>query len=107
MADAGTVRKPAAGTLTRADLADIVHREIGLSRAESAGIVERVLYHMCHALSEGQNVKVSGFGTFILRDKGERVGRNPKTGVEVPIAPRRVLTFRASQIMRERIASAG
>ena len=107
MADAGTIRKPAVGTLTRADLADIVHREIGLSRADSAGAVERILHHMCHALSEGENVKISGFGSFILRDKGERVGRNPKTGVEVPIAPRRVLTFRASQTMRERIARAG
>ena len=103
MADAGTIRKLEAGTLTRADLSDVVHREIGLSRAESANIVERILYHMCHSLSEGENVKISGFGSFILRDKGERVGRNPKTGVEVPIAPRRVLTFRASQIMRERI----
>ena len=55
-------------------------------------------------LSDGRNVKISGFGTFILRDKGQRVGRNPKTGVEVPIAPRRVMTFRASQILRERIA---
>jgi integration host factor subunit alpha len=104
MADAGTIRRPDAGTLTRADLADKVHHEIGLSRAESANIVERILHHMCHSLSEGDNVKISGFGSFILRDKGERVGRNPKTGVEVPIAPRRVLTFRASQIMRERIA---
>jgi integration host factor subunit alpha len=104
MADAGIVRRSDAGTLTRADLADVVHREIGLSRSESAGIVERILHHMCHALSDGENVKISGFGSFILRDKGERVGRNPKTGVEVPIAPRRVLTFRASQIMRERIA---
>ena len=77
---------------------------IGLSRADSAGIVERILHHMCAALADGQNVKISGFGSFILRDKGERIGRNPKTGVEVPIAPRRVLTFRASQIMRERIA---
>ena len=92
------------GTVTRADLADVVHRRLGLSRAESAGLVERVLHHMCHALSEGQNVKVSGFGTFILRDKGQRIGRNPKTGIEVPIAPRRVMTFRASQIMRDRIA---
>ena len=92
------------GTLTRADLADIVHRRLGLSRAESAGLVERVLHHMCHALSEGENVKISGFGTFILRDKGQRIGRNPKTGIEVPIAPRRVMTFRASQIMRDRIA---
>jgi integration host factor subunit alpha len=63
-----------------------------------------VLHHMCHSLADGTNVKISGFGTFILRDKGERVGRNPKTGVEVPIAPRRVMTFRASQIMRDRIA---
>ena len=107
MADAGTIRRTEAGTLTRADLADVVHHEIGLSRAESANIVERILHHMCHALSEGQNVKISGFGSFILRDKGERVGRNPKTGVEVPIAPRRVLTFRASQMMRERIVAAG
>lgn len=104
MADLGAIRKPSVGTLTRADLADIVHREIGLSRAESADIVEGILRHMCGALSDGQNVKISGFGSFILRDKGERIGRNPKTGVEVPIAPRRVLTFRASQIMRERIA---
>jgi len=95
------------GTLTRADLADVVHREIGLSRADSAGIVERILSHMCQSLSDGQNVKISGFGSFILRDKGERVGRNPKTGVEVAIAPRRVLTFRASQTMRERIAGGG
>ena len=104
MADAGILRRTEVGTLTRADLADAIHREIGLSRADSAGIVERILHHMCHSLSDGQNVKISGFGSFILRDKGERVGRNPKTGVEVPIAPRRVLTFRASQIMRERIA---
>jgi len=108
MADLGIARvtndADAANTLTRADLADVVHRRLGLSRAESAGVVERVLHHMCHALSEGENVKVSGFGTFILRDKGQRVGRNPKTGVEVPIAPRRVMTFRASQIMRDRIA---
>jgi len=107
MADLGIARvnKEASvnGTLTRADLADTVHRKLGLSRAESANVVERVLHHMCHALSKGANVKVSGFGTFILRDKGQRVGRNPKTGVEVPIAPRRVMTFRASQIMRDRI----
>ena len=94
------------GTLTRADLAEALHREVGLSRADSAKIVEQVLTDMCEALSKGENVKISGFGTFVLRDKGERVGRNPKTGVEVPIAPRRVLTFRASQMMRERIAAA-
>jgi integration host factor subunit alpha len=108
MADLGIARvnkeADTANTLTRADLADVVHRRLGLSRAESAGVVERVLHHMCQALADGKNVKVSGFGTFILRDKGQRVGRNPKTGIEVPIAPRRVMTFRASQIMRERIA---
>ena len=95
------------GTLTRADLAEALHRQVGLSRADSARLVEQILEKMCNALSRGENVKISGFGTFVLRDKGERVGRNPKTGVEVPIAPRRVLTFRASQMMRDRIVSAG
>jgi integration host factor subunit alpha len=96
-----------AGTLTRADLAEALHSEVGLSRADAAQMVEQILDHMCVALSEGQNVKISGFGSFILRDKGGRVGRNPKTGVEVPIDPRRVLTFRASQMMRDRIVSGG
>ena len=109
MADLGIARMAndvgANGTLTRADLADVVHRRIGLSRAESANLVERVLHHMCHALAGGQNVKISGFGSFILRDKGQRIGRNPKTGIEVPIAPRRVMTFRASQILRDEIAT--
>ena len=95
------------GTLTRADLAEMLHRQVGLSRADSSKIVEQILHDMCAALSRGENVKISGFGTFVLRDKGERVGRNPKTGVEVPIAPRRVLTFRASQMMRDRIVGAG
>lgn len=108
MADLGIARMASEAdshnTLTRADLADVVHRKLGLSRAESASLVERVLHHMCHSLSDGKNVKISGFGTFILRDKGQRIGRNPKTGIEVPIAPRRVMTFRASQIMRDRIA---
>lgn len=108
MADLGIARMAGdpslSGTLTRADLADVVHRKLGLSRAESAQFVERVLHHMCHALSEGANVKISGFGSFLLRDKGRRIGRNPKTGVEVPIAPRRVMTFRASQLLRDRIA---
>lgn len=95
------------GTLTRADLSEAVHNEIGLSRAECSDLVEAILDEMCDALAQGQNVKISGFGTFILRDKPQRIGRNPKTGIEVPIAPRRVLTFRASQKMRERIAKAG
>ncbi|KQM96438.1 MULTISPECIES: integration host factor subunit alpha [unclassified Sphingomonas] len=94
-----------AGTLTRADLAEEMHREIGLSRADSSRVVEQILTHLCEALAKGENVKISGFGSFVLRDKGERVGRNPKTGVEVPIAPRRVLTFRASQMMRDRIVA--
>ncbi|GAA0725909.1 integration host factor subunit alpha [Sphingomonas japonica] len=93
------------GTLTRADLADALQRDVGLSRADSSRMVEQILEHMCEALSKGENVKISGFGSFILRDKGERIGRNPKTGVEVPIAPRRVLTFRASQMMRDRIVN--
>jgi integration host factor subunit alpha len=95
------------GSLTRADLAEALHREVGLSRADSATLVEHILACICEALSDGENVKISGFGTFVLRDKGERVGRNPKTGVEVPIAPRRVLTFRPSQMMRDRIVAAG
>ena len=95
------------GTLTRADLAEALQQQVGLSRADSAQLVEQLLAHLCDALSRGENVKISGFGTFVLRDKGERIGRNPKTGVEVPIAPRRVLTFRASQMLRERIAGAG
>ena len=91
-------------TLTRAAIAEAIHRKLGLSRAESLAMVESILGLMCESLAEGQNVKISGFGTFLLRDKGERVGRNPKTGVEVPITSRRVLTFRASQLLKDRIA---
>lgn len=91
------------GTLTRADLAEILNRQIGLSRADAAMMIESILDHMMTAVLDGENVKISGFGTFVLRDKGERVGRNPKTGVEVPITPRRVLTFRASQGMRQKV----
>ena len=91
-------------TLTRADIADAINRRLGFSRAESLGLVESILRHMCESLAEGENVKISGFGTFLLRDKAERIGRNPKTGVEVPITPRRVLTFRASQMLKDQIA---
>ncbi len=93
-------------TLTRAAIAEAIHSKLGLSRAESLGMVESILRLMCEAMCEGENVKISGFGTFLLRDKGERVGRNPKTGVEVPITPRRVMTFRASQMLKDRIAEA-
>ena len=92
------------GTLTRADLAETINRKMGLSRAESLDLVEEILAKMCDALARGENVKISGFGSFVLRDKKERIGRNPKTGVEVPITPRRVMTFRASQLLKERIA---
>lgn len=91
-------------TLTRAEIAEAIHRKLGISRAESLAMVEAILQHMCVALGNGENVKISGFGTFLLRDKGERVGRNPKTGIEVPITPRRVMTFRASQMLKDRIA---
>ena len=93
----------AARTLTRADLSDAVHTEIGLSRADSASLVEQVLDAVGGALLKGNNVKISSFGTFVLRKKGQRIGRNPKTGVEVPIEPRTVLTFRPSQLMRDKI----
>jgi integration host factor subunit alpha len=92
------------GTLTRADLAETINRKLGFSRAESLELVEAILAKMCEAMASGQNVKISGFGSFVLRDKRERVGRNPKTGVEVPITPRRVMTFRASQKLKDRIA---
>lgn len=92
-------------TLTRMDLSESVFREVGLSRNESAQLVESVLGHISDALVQGETVKISSFGTFSVRDKAARVGRNPKTGQEVPISPRRVLTFRPSQIMKERVAA--
>jgi integration host factor subunit alpha len=87
-------------TLTRADLAEVVHRDIGLSRAESAEMVNDVLELVSQALVDGNSVKLSSFGTFLVRSKRERMGRNPKTGEEVPITPRRVLVFRPSQVMK-------
>ena len=87
-------------TLTRADLSEAVHRQIGLSRSESADLVKSMLDLMSDHLVEGQTVKLSSFGTFMVRSKNGRVGRNPKTGEEVPITPRRVLVFRPSQVMK-------
>ena len=78
---------------------------MGLSRAESLEMVEEILDQMSDAMAKGENVKISGFGSFILRDKRERIGRNPKTGIEVPITPRRVMTFRASQLLKEHVAN--
>ncbi|MCU0912029.1 MAG: integration host factor subunit alpha [Rhodobacteraceae bacterium] len=92
-------------TLTRMDLSEAVFREVGLSRNESADLVESVLRHVSDALAGGETVKISSFGTFSVRDKGPRVGRNPKTGEEVPIQPRRVLTFRPSHLMKDRVAA--
>jgi len=92
-------------TLTRADLADAVVRHVGLSRNESHDLVEMVLGEICTSLEDGEQVKLSSFGSFGVREKGERVGRNPKTGEEKTILPRRVLVFKASQIMKDRINS--
>ena len=94
-------------TLTRMDLSEAIFREVGLSRNESAGLVESVLDHVSSALERGEQVKISGFGTFSVRQKSARVGRNPKTGEEVPIEPRKVLSFRPSQQMRDKVAGAG
>lgn len=87
-------------TLTRADLSETVHRDIGLSRTESAEMVKTVLDLISDALVQGSSVKLSSFGTFMVRDKKGRIGRNPKTGEEVPITPRRVMVFRPSQVMK-------
>ncbi|HKL45408.1 MAG: integration host factor subunit alpha [Pseudomonadota bacterium] len=91
-------------TITRMDLSEAVFREVGLSRNDSAQLVETVLSHMSDALVRGEQVKISSFGTFSVREKSARVGRNPKTGEEVPINPRRVLTFRPSHLMKDRVA---
>ncbi|HEX2257606.1 MAG TPA: integration host factor subunit alpha [Afifellaceae bacterium] len=90
-------------TVTRADLAEAVYRRLGLSRTESAAMVEMVLQEICDAVVRGENVKLSSFGSFLVRQKGERVGRNPRTGHEVPIPPRRVTVFKPSNIMKDRI----
>lgn len=92
-------------TLTRMDLSEAVFREVGLSRNESSELVEMVLGTLSDTLAQGETVKISSFGTFTVRDKSERVGRNPKTGEEVPILPRRVLSFRPSHLMKERVAA--
>lgn len=90
-------------TYTRLDLSEAVYREVGLSRNESAELVESILSHVSDALVNGETVKISSFGTFTVREKGARMGRNPKTGEEVPIEPRRVLVFRPSHILKDRI----
>ena len=91
-------------TLTRVDLSKSVFREVGLSRNESADLVESVLEKISASLVSGEQVKISSFGTFSIRQKNARVGRNPKTGEEAPIPPRRVLTFRPSHLMKDRVS---
>ncbi len=94
-------------TITRADLAEAVYEEVGLSRNESADLVESVLDEVSKALIDGDNVKISSFGSFTIREKGERIGRNPKTGVEVPISSRKVLVFKASHVLKDRVNKGG
>lgn len=93
-------------TVTRADLAEAVYRKVGLSRTESAALVEMILDEVCDAVVRGETVKLSSFATFQVREKNERIGRNPKTGEEVPISPRRVMTFKASNVLKQRILRA-
>lgn len=90
-------------TVTRADLAEAVYQEVGLSRNDSATLVETVLGEIVDALTRGETVKISSFGSFSVRQKGRRIGRNPKTGDEVPILPRKVLVFRASHVLKNKI----
>jgi len=80
-----------------------VYQEVGLSRNESAELVESVLGEIINSLASGDVVKISSFGSFYVREKGQRMGRNPKTGEEVPILPRRVLVFRPSHVLKDRI----
>jgi len=91
-------------TVTRAMLSEAVCQEVGLSRTESADFVERVLEEIAASLEKGETVKVSSFGAFSVRDKSGRIGRNPKTGEEVPIKPRRVLVFRPSHVLKDRVS---
>lgn len=93
-------------TVTRADLSEAVFREVGLSRTESADLVETVLEEISSHLVKGDTVKLSSFGSFSVRQKGGRIGRNPKTGQEVPIDPRRVLVFRPSHVLKDHVNSA-
>ncbi len=90
-------------TLTRADLCEAVYQKVGLSRSESAQLVESVIEEVCQAAVRGETIKLSSFGTFSIRSKNERIGRNPKTGEEVPITPRRVMVFKPSNILKGKV----
>lgn len=93
-------------TVTRADLCEAVYQRVGLSRMESASLVEMILEEISSCLVTGESVKLSSFGSFVVRSKGERIGRNPKTGEEVPISPRRVMVFKPSNVLKDRINGA-
>ncbi len=95
----------ASQTVTRVNLAEAVYKRVGLSRKESATLVEMVLNEMIDSLALGETVKLSSFGSFVVRDKCERIGRNPKTGVEVPIMQRRVLVFKPSNVLKAHMNS--
>ena len=97
----------AGNTITRSQLSEAVYQEVGLSRNESADLLESVLNKISDTLAGGDSVKISSFGSFSVREKGQRVGRNPKTGEEVPILPRKVLVFRPSQVLKSQIAVSG
>ena len=97
---------PESRTVTRADLSEAVYQQLGLSRTDSAELVEMVLQEIAGALERGEPVKLSSFGSFVVRFKGQRIGRNPKTGIEVPITPRRVMVFKPSNILKNRINGA-
>jgi integration host factor subunit alpha len=90
-------------TITRAHIAEMIYTQVGLSRNESADLLESVLDRIAVRLEGGESVKISGFGTFSVRQKGRRIGRNPKTGEEVPILPRRVLVFRPSHVLKAQV----
>jgi integration host factor subunit alpha len=96
-----------ARTVTRVDLCEAVYQKVGLSRTESSAFVELVLKEITDCLERGETVKLSSFGSFLVRQKGQRIGRNPKTGTEVPISPRRVMVFKPSAILKQRINANG
>jgi integration host factor subunit alpha len=91
-------------TITRSQLSEAVYQEVGLSRNESADLLESVLTKVSNTLASGESVKISSFGSFSVRSNGQRIGRNPKTGEEVPILPRKVLVFRPSQVLKSKIS---
>src|SRR4051794_25045005 len=90
-------------TITRVELCNAVHRKTGLSRSDCRAVVELVLREIAGPLAKGENVSLSAFGTFMVRKKNQRIGRNPKTGTEVPISPRRVVVFKASAILKQQV----